>query len=441
VADPSAIEAAVPGDGGLSRPHRRMIAALSATQTVGYGVLYYSFSVFLAPIAATLHTTVTAVAGALTVSVIVTGVAGIPIGRWIDQHGGKHLMVCGSVLGAAAVAAWSQVHNTTGLYLVFAAIGLSSAMVLYEPAFAVVIQTVPEHHRTRAILAVTIVAGFASSIFIPLTGLLNAYLGWRHALLVLAAAYLAVAVPLHALSLPAVQRRHTPRRTPAATTGSLQRALTDRAFWLLLTAFASQGAAVAVIGVLLVTYLVRLGHTPLFAATVAGLLGILSVTGRLLTTSLRRHLSLTAITAIVFALQAAGAATLPWTGPTTLGAVISVTAIGLGFGVATIARPAVLADRYPINAYGRISGAMATPMNLAKATAPLVAAALATHTGGYTTVMMATAAAFLTAATAIAIASGVPSWQSSGDQRAGAPTSPLLSERPTPAAGAALQVK
>jgi predicted MFS family arabinose efflux permease len=210
-----------------------------------------------------------------------------------------------------------------------------------------------------ALLTVTIVAGFASSIFLPLAGLLNQHLGWRHALLALAAIHLVTTVPLHAALLPRDRPLVGGDGHRAVHHTHVRQAITGRGFWLLLTGFAGQGAAVAVIGVLLVTYLTTLGHTPLFAATVAGLLGVLSVTGRLVATGLRRRLPIAAITAVVFVLQAAGAATLPWAGTSTTGAIGCVILIGLGFGVATIARPAILAERYTTNAYASISGAMA----------------------------------------------------------------------------------
>lgn len=47
-----------------------IVAALAVTQTIGYGVLYYAFAVLLQPMAADLHTSATAVTGALTASVL-----------------------------------------------------------------------------------------------------------------------------------------------------------------------------------------------------------------------------------------------------------------------------------------------------------------------------------------------------------------------------------
>jgi hypothetical protein len=55
-----------------------------------------------------------------------------------------------------------------------------------------------------------------------------------------------------------------------------------------------------------------------------------------------------------------------------------VTAFGLGFGVATIARPAILADRYGTSRYATIAATMAAPVTVAKAGAPLAATALGT---------------------------------------------------------------
>jgi predicted MFS family arabinose efflux permease len=171
----------------------------------------------------------------------------------------------------------------------------------------------------------------------------------------------------------------------------------DPGFWLIAAAFTAQATALAVISVHLVSYLVRLGHPPGFAATVAGLLGVLAVTGRVVTTALRRRSSTAVVTAAVFVLQAAALAALPAVGHTALGAAACVTAFGIGFGVATIARPAILADRYGTTAYASIAGTLSVPVTIAKATAPLLAAVLALH-NGYNAVMLAGSLACILAA-------------------------------------------
>jgi predicted MFS family arabinose efflux permease len=368
----------------------------AVTQTVGYGVLYYAFSVLLTPIAADLHASTAHVTVALTVSVLVAAAAAIPVGRWLDRHGGRALMSAGSILGVAAVVAWSQVRTTGQLYAVFGLIGLASAMSLYEAAFSVLVAATEPARRNSALLAVTIVAGFASSIFFPLTGWLNAAFGWRTAVLVLAALLAVTAIPGHLAAIPGW---HTHRARTAERHGlRLTEALKDNGFWLLAAAFVLHSAAVSAVGVLLVTFLRQAGHPATTAATLAGLLGVLSVTGRLATAALARRHGMSAVAAGIFAVQAAAAAALPHLGRSLAGAATCVIAFGLGFGVATIARPAIVASRYGTARYATIAGALTPPITLAKAVAPLTAALLAP--GRFMTIA---AAACLTAAALLAI--------------------------------------
>ncbi|WP_020525252.1 MFS transporter [Catelliglobosispora koreensis] len=368
------IPAATPTVGGGPPRHRVLIAVLAVTQTVGYGVMFYAFSVLLAPIAVDLHASTAAVTGAFTTAVVFAAGASIPVGRWLDRHGGRALMATGSTLAVVAVVLWSRVDSLWQLYAVFAVLGVASASVLYEAAFPVLVATVEPARRNNALLAVTIVAGFASSIFFPLTGLLLEQYGWRTTLLILAGMLAVITVPGHLLVVPGRARHH---HTAASRTGMpVREALRDKSFWLLTVAFVVHGAALSAMGVLLIVYLQHAGHTTAIAATLAGLLGILSVTGRLVTTGLSRRFSMQTVTAVVFIVQAVGAAALPFLSGTLAGAAACVTAFGLGFGVATIARPAILAGRYGTARYATIAATMTVPITLAKASAPLGAALL-----------------------------------------------------------------
>ncbi len=342
------------------------------TQTAGYGVLFYTFAVFIAPIAAELHTSTTVVTGSFTLSVLVGAAVSVPIGRWIDKHGGRGLMTLGSAVGAAAVLAWSQVRTIWQLYAVLVLIGLSSAAVLYDAAFAVLVKQVQPWARARSILLVTIVAGLSSTIFQPLGGVLGERFGWRTALFVLGLIYGLLTVVPHLLVVPSGPGpRHAAERNV-----SVQTALRDTGFWLLATAFTVNAAGITVIVVHLVGYMLWLGHPITVAATVAGLVGIMSVTGRVVSTGLASRFSTTAVVATIFAIQAIAIGLLPLAGdnlPTTIACIL---VFGLGLGVAHIARPALLAERYGAAEFGSITGAIALPSALAKAAAPIAVAAM-----------------------------------------------------------------
>ncbi|WP_430782312.1 MFS transporter [Actinoplanes sp. G11-F43] len=382
---------------------RALVAALAITQTIGYGALYYAFAVFLVPIAADLHTSTTAVTGAFTASVLTSAVLAVPIGRRLDRRGGRALMTCGSLLGTVLLIAWSQVDQLWQLYAVQIGIGIASAASLYEAAFAVIIAWHAPQRRSAALLALTVVAGFASTIFLPLTGWLTAQHGWRTTLLILAAIH-AVTAPLHAIVVrrPPAADGHADTRDRGTGARAVRTALADRGFWLLAAGFTAHTMAISAYTVLLVAALIAWGHPPAFAATIAGLLGVLSVAGRLITTGLQRRYRTTSITAGIFALQAAAALLLPAVGASTVGAVMAVVGFGIGFGVATIAKPVILAERYDTRRYATLAGVLVAPMTLAKAGAPLAAAALHTATGSYTPVLIGVACCCGIAAAAIA---------------------------------------
>ncbi|GAA1142880.1 MFS transporter [Kribbella jejuensis] len=385
---------------------REVVAALAVTTTVSYGVLYYAFSALLEPMRLELRISATAATGALTLASLVSAVLAIPVGRRLDARGGHGVMSFGSIVAAGSVLAWSHVQSLAQLYAVFVAIGIASAMVLYPPAFAVVVAVTAPECRTTALLGITLVAGFASSIFIPLSGqLIHAY-GWRQTLAILAATIAIITVPLHVIAL-----RHTrppaPRTRHPAAEGAPSRVLHDAGFWLVAAAFVLHSAALAVIGVHLVTYLTKLGHPPTTAATLAGLLGLLSVTGRVLVTVLRRWLPITSVTAVIVTAQGAALGLLPLAGRSTSGAVMCLVAFGLGFGVASLAKPAILLDRYGDHGYATIAGILSTPTTVAAAFAPLVAAALATAIG-YTTLILTAAAACVLAGLSLATSSRIP---------------------------------
>lgn len=395
----SATAAARRGSGGL-------IASLAITQTVGYGVLYYAFSVLLGPMSRELGISTTTAAGAFTTAVLVTGLMSVPVGRWLDARGGHGLMTAGSLLGAIAVLSWSQVQTVPQLYGVFVAIGIAAAMVLYEPAFAVVVAVTAPAARTRALLGITLVAGFASSIFIPLTGYLVDAYDWRRTLLILAVILGFLTIPLHATAL----RRTGPRHSADGIrrrAGSPTRVLRDPGFWLMAAAFVLHSGAQAVIAVHLVLYLVNLGHSTATAASLAGVLGLLSVTGRIATTISLRWLPMATIMAGVLVLQGVAISVLPLTGRHIAGAIACLVLFGLGFGISSIATPAILLDRYGTTGYATIAGTLATPVIIARASAPLGAALLADSVG-YTPVILAVAAACLIASVFLTAARRVP---------------------------------
>jgi len=150
-----------------------IVGALSITETVSWGILYYAFAVFLVPMQRDLGYSTAQLTGAFSAALLVSGVAGIGVGRYLDRHSPRALMTGGSVTAALLVAAWSQVHGLAAFYVLWIAIGAVMATVLYEPAFIVLAKWFPAaSERRQAMTAMTPVAALASFIFLPFTQVL-----------------------------------------------------------------------------------------------------------------------------------------------------------------------------------------------------------------------------------------------------------------------------
>ncbi len=385
----------------------RIVGVLAVTETVSWGILYYAFAVFLVPMQRDLGLSAAVVSGAFSTSVLVAGLSAVIVGRWLDRHGARGLMTSGSVAAALLVVAWSQVRTGWQLYLVFAAIGAVSAMVLYEPAFAVLVRWF-EQHRGRALLAVTVVAGFASTVFVPTAAYLEAAIGWRDALLVLALVLAATTVLPHALVLRrdpgdlglGPDGRADPRR-PAPVRTSARQAVTGSGFRWLTIAFAANALVVVVVAVHLFPFLREHGHSVAFAAGTTGALGVLSVTGRLVVTGLVSRLPLGQVTAAMFAVQGLAAVVLLLAPSSAVAAAVFVALFGLGFGVGTIARPAMVAARYGTDQYATLSALIGLALTAARVAGPVLAGVVRTVTGSYTLVLLGVAVAGLVGSAAL----------------------------------------
>jgi MFS family permease len=118
------------------RPPQRALVALSITQITSWGVLYYAFPVALADITADTGWSATATTAAFSAGLIVSAIAGIPVGRWIDHHGPRRVMTAGSLLAVPATAGIALAPTYPWFLGAWLVAGIAMAAVLYQAAFA-----------------------------------------------------------------------------------------------------------------------------------------------------------------------------------------------------------------------------------------------------------------------------------------------------------------
>jgi cyanate permease len=279
----------------------------------------------------------------------------------------------GSLAGAVLVLLWSRVESQFGFILIWIGLGLAMSSTLYEPAFATVTRWFPRD-RGKPLLAITICAGFASTIFLPLTTRLVSDMGWRDAVQALAIMVLVFAALPHLIFLrkppdpPPEKLTHDGLVESPGTT--LHEALRKPVFWWMTGGFAMQWFAATSVAVFMIAYLTERGGSAGFAAAATGAIGAAQVVSRIFTTIFGRRFSQPALAAMMFALQTLSVAILIlWQAPG--GVLLAVLLLGGGRGALTLIRPILLADAFGLRNYAAISGTQNAIMVTANAIAPV----------------------------------------------------------------------
>jgi len=354
-----------------------LIATLGITQIIGYGSVFYSFSPLMRPLQETLGAGKSTVVGAFSLALLVAAGCAVFAGKAIDRSGGRRVMAYGSILAGLSLAGLAQVDGVFGLYIAYVGLGVSMAAILYEPAFAVLTQAFGASAR-RAITALTLIAGFASTVFWPLTQYLIGSLGWRNAVLVLAIFNLAICLPLHLGALPPVSSKPGmgPGEPSDNESQSLNQALRTPAFYFFAGTLVCNGLIFAAMSVHMIPVLESKGLSAIGAAALAALVGPMQVTGRVLEVTIGRRfpmarVGLVALSAMPVALL------LLWAAHADNWMLAAAAMIyGASNGVFTIVRGAMPAELFGRAHYGAINGALSAPYLISHAGGPFLVAIL-----------------------------------------------------------------
>ncbi|HEY4350966.1 MAG TPA: MFS transporter [Paraburkholderia sp.] len=381
--------------------------ALAAAQLVAWGVIYYAFSLFVVPMESTMGWSRTATNGALSAGLLVSGLASWPIGIWIDHGHGRRVMTWGVVLATAMLVLWSQAHSLVTLFVAWIGLGVAMAATLYDPLFAVITRRFPDSFRKRITL-VTLVGGFASTVFIPLTHSLVDSLGWRGALLVLAAINLAVCLPLNAVAIGRDTARMDHAGHEAATrqanAAAARRALRTPTFWALAVCFTAYYVTFAALTFHLVPLMTERSVSPAIIVATMAVIGPAQVLARVLWLTVGRNVPSSTMGVVITTAFPASVVILMLAGKSPVLLIVFATLYGGANGMMTILRGTILQDLLWTEGYGAVSGLLSMPSNIAKGIAPISAAAIWAIGRNYVPVEWAVLLVSLVSATAFVTA-------------------------------------
>ncbi len=132
---------------------------------------------------------------ALMISLIVSAITGIFVGKLIDKGFGRVLMSIGAAFGGVCLLLIPLVGTILEFYILWALVGIAMGTCLYDPCFAILTR----HYSSKAkeaIVMVTLFAGFSITFSFILSGTISALLDWKTSFYVFGLLLCLLAAPL-----------------------------------------------------------------------------------------------------------------------------------------------------------------------------------------------------------------------------------------------------
>ena len=169
----------------------RAVAGLGFTQIVGWGTTFLMPSVLGRHIQEDLGMPSELVFAGITVLFAGGAVLAPRVGRRIDRTGPRLIMTAGSIVYALSLLATALSQGPVVYLLSWAGMGVASTLA-----------QVAGPRARQAISMLTVIGGFASTVFFPLAGALDVLVGWRGTIAIYAAIHLFACAPIHFFMLP-----------------------------------------------------------------------------------------------------------------------------------------------------------------------------------------------------------------------------------------------
>jgi OFA family oxalate/formate antiporter-like MFS transporter len=371
------------------RPSGRRWLVVLALFVVTYGIStpLAAYGVFLPVLAETFGWSRGAISTALSINLLLGGVAGWVIGILADRHGPRVMLVVTVALAGAGFAAVSTVTTLWQLYLFAGVVGGVGMSSFYLLAAATVSHWFDER---RGLALALVLVGFNLGYITagPLAAWLIAGLGWRPAYALLGAgcgvvtllAALTVRVP-RAAEVPHLRRR-VPAGTVAAPGMTMRDALVDPRQWYLNVSWFLMGGLALMISVHAVPFARDQGISLATAALSLTAYGLGAVTGRLISGLVSDQVGALLTIRIGYGLQVVALGLLLWV-RSQEAMLLCLAVFGLGFAASDTMITKVIPDVFGLRALGAIMGVLTLGWRTGAAVGPAAAGFLYDATGSY----------------------------------------------------------
>jgi sugar phosphate permease len=390
------------------------------------GAGFYSFSIFIKPLENDFGWSRSAIAFAMSLYMIVHGVAGPFVGHATETYGPRKVMTLSALLSGAAFALVSLTSSLWHFYLAYILLSLSTTGIGFIPVSSVLARWFVRRRGTAigfAMLGISV----GGLIMAPVVGLIIAQLGWRAAFVLLGLLVWVLALPVTLLVIkgspaemgllpdgdePGATAAPDPHAGPEGPGPSpaeeeegwpFRAAVRTRAFfWIALTFFL---APLAQMGMLQhqVPLIVEAGIAQAVAPMALGLTAGLGGLGKLSFGRISEVLPFRYAAMLCFGLQALGIFVLfSAQGVAMVWAYVAI--FGFAMGGVIVLLPLVVAHFFGLAAFGVIMGTVSLILALGNASGALISGLIYDFLGGYHYAMLAYMVVYLVATLSIFLA-------------------------------------
>src|SRR5450631_4705229 len=177
-------------------PDRRVvITALGIAQILAWGTSFYFPAVFAGPIVADTGWSLGYIVGGTSVGLLVAGLISPQVGKIIDVHGGRPVLLASSWFYATGLAGIGLAPVLPVYLVAWVLLGIGMGTGLYDAVFAALGRMYGSEAR-GPITNLTLFGGFASTVCWPLSAFMIDHIGWRAACFAYAGLHLLIALPL-----------------------------------------------------------------------------------------------------------------------------------------------------------------------------------------------------------------------------------------------------
>jgi MFS family permease len=384
--------------------HYRWIIVGVTFITLGLtSTIFHSFSIFFVALLKEFRWSRSITSGAFSLFLILYGIIGPLAGSMVDRFGPRRVFVSGSLLWGMGLALSSLIHSWWEFYIFFGVIAALGAAFTGSVPNIAIIQNWFMEKRGLPIGILSSGIGIGIFVWIPTIQYLINRIGWRMAYQVMA-----FFIPLMVITMTMIFLKKSPRKTSSTPTEqvtyytmmkdplivdlkwtsrswTLGQAIFTKQFWTVGASFFLSGTITQSILTHHVAFFVDEGLETLFVSYVVGMIGVVSIGGKIswgtLSDRIGREITYTLVIAcyicailLLITFRILSYPCIPY---------LYAVFFGMGYAGMAVLPPLITADFFEGRAYGSIFGAVWTLNSAGMAFGAWFGGFLYDHLGNY----------------------------------------------------------